>query len=338
MMGPGTHTTGGRAERDGLAGRRVLVTGGAGFIGAHLVRALLAHGASVTVVDDLSSPSSAGVPDSATLATVRLPDPGFPSILAEGRFDLVFHLAGASYVPPSVDDPLSDLRNNTEVTLHVLEGLRRFSPGSRLVYTSSAAVYGSPQKLPIAEDDPPAPVSPYGVSKLAAEAYVSLYARLHGLHTASLRLFSVYGPGQRKQVVYDLMGKLMADPHRLEVHGTGLESRDFLHVEDVVDAALLVMTSGQLTGEVYNVASGESLDIQTLVEAIAETLQVRPKVQFTGRLRPGDARVWVADIGRLRSLGFSPSVGLRKGLTTVLEWIGAWPPDDEGMAGRSPKR
>jgi len=299
---------------------RVLVTGGAGFIGSRLVGRLASQGARVTVVDDFSnSQPSAGL-NGVTVTQMRLPDPGFPALVANGRFDEVFHLAGASYVPPSVEDPIGDMRNNAEVTLQVLEAVRRGSPATSLVYTSSAAVYGNPSKLPIEETDPLVPVSPYGVSKRSAESYVSLYADMHGLRTASLRLFSVYGPGQRKQVVFDLINRLHENPMELLVFGTGEEVRDFVFVDDVVEAAMGVMACGPLQGEVYNVASGEEVSIDQLARIIAKTLRLTPEIRFTGSVRPGDALKWSADTSRLRALGVHPSVSLRDGIGKVIEW------------------
>jgi UDP-glucose 4-epimerase len=299
---------------------RVLVTGGAGFIGTHLVRRLAADGADVTVVDDLSAPSARPVPAGVTWHRLRLPDPRLRTIVSEGRFDRIYHLAGAAYVPPSIEDPTGDLGNNAGVTLDVLEAVRRGSPATPVVYTSSAAVYGSPTELPISERTPIAPVSPYGVSKYAAEQYVSLYAGLHGLRTASLRLFSVFGPGQRKQVVFDLIAKLAADPDNLEVIGAGTEMRDFVFVEDVVAAAIAVMERGPLTGEAYNVASGCGITIGELAGHVTDLLGLSPVVSYTGEVRPGDALHWVADITRLRGLGFAPAVSVRDGVRRVAAW------------------
>jgi UDP-glucose 4-epimerase len=304
-----------------VSGGRVLVTGGAGFIGTHLVRRLLADGADVTVVDDLSAPSARAVPSNVSWHRLRLPDPRFAELVAGGGFDRLYHLAGAAYVPPSIDDPAGDLRNNAEVTLSVLEAVRRGSPGTRVLFTSSAAVYGSPVVLPISEGSPVAPVSPYGVSKHTAEQYVSLYAGLHRLRTASLRLFSVFGPGQRKQVVYDLIARLAADPERLEVIGDGSETRDFVFVEDVVEAAVAVMQRGAVAGEVYNVATGTGVSIRDLVGEVIAVLGVAPAVSFTGTVRPGDALHWIADIDRLRALGFAPAVSLHEGVRRVAAWF-----------------
>ncbi|MBI4500139.1 MAG: NAD-dependent epimerase/dehydratase family protein [Gemmatimonadetes bacterium] len=305
----------------GLSGSSVLVTGGAGFIGTRLVHLLLEEGAQVTVIDDFSSPSSSPPPAAATVHRLHLPNPALAEIVADGRFAMVFHLAGAAYVPPSIDDPVIDLSSNAEVTLSVLEAVRHAAPRARLIFTSSAAVYGSPEILPIGEDTPIAPVSPYGVSKFAAEQYVSLYARLHGLHTAALRLFSVYGPGQRKQVIYDLVAKMRANSRVLPVHGTGDETRDFVYVDDVAHAAILVATCAPLAGEVYNVASGTSVSIRHLVEVTAEALGLAPEIRFTGEVRPGDALRWEADNSRLRALGFAPEVELREGVKRTAAWF-----------------
>ncbi len=304
-----------------LAGSSIVVTGGAGFIGAHLVRRLLSLGARVTVVDDMSAASARPCPDSVRLYRLRLPNPSLREILEESRATYLFHLAGEAYVPPSMDAPVPDLRNNAELTLHVLEAVRRAVPAPQLVFASSAAVYGSPTTLPIQEDTPICPISPYGVSKYAAEQYVSLYARIHGLQAAALRLFSVFGPGQRKQVIYDLIAKLRANPRELFVHGSGAETRDFIYVEDVVAAAILVMTRAPLRGESYNVASGAAVTIRDVVATVAGCLEVAPAVTFSGEVRPGDALNWLADIGRLRALGFAPSVSLSQGVARITRWF-----------------
>lgn len=303
-----------------MSGRRVLVTGGAGFIGSHLVRRLIALGADVVVVDDFSAPSARQPEQGAMVHELTLPDQAFPQIVRDGRFDAIFHLAGAAYVPPSIEDPVADLRQNVLLTLHVLEAVRRAGLTIPFVYTSSAAVYGSPTELPIREETKVCPVSPYGASKLGAEQYVSLYARLFRMRTAALRLFSVFGPGQRKQVVYDFIAKLHATPNHLLVHGTGDETRDMVYVDDVVSAALCVADRAPLEGEVYNVASGERTSVRQIAEAVAAQLELQPAFEFTGEVRPGDALHWVADISRLRSLGYEPTLGLQEGVDRICAW------------------
>jgi len=296
------------------------VTGGAGFIGTHLVKRLVSLGASVAVVDDLSGSSWTTPPKSVSFHKLHLPADPFTKLVAEGSFDSIFHLAGSAYVPPSLKDPVGDLKNNAAVTLHVLEAIRHGSPSTRLVFISSAAVYGNPRTLPITETHFPVPISPYGVSKLAAESYVSLYARLYGLRTTSLRLFSVYGPGQRKQVVFDLMTKLHENSKEITVFGTGRETRDFIYIDDVINAILSVLIRSGLKGEVYNAATGNGTTLKQLVTILADLLGARSQIVYTGDVRPGDPLVWLADISRIKALGFNPETRLEDGLKKVCDW------------------
>jgi UDP-glucose 4-epimerase len=304
---------------------RALVTGGAGFIGSHLVERLVDFGARVTVVDDLSTgrlENLRGVMsridlDVRPLGTV-LNEPG---VLLD--CDVIFHLAANAYIPPSVDDPAYDYGLNLETTFRLLEVLRRAERRPRLVNTSSAGVYGNPERLPIRESDPTVPISPYGVSKLAAERYVAVYSQLYGIPASSVRLFSVYGPRQRKQVVYDLIDRLARDPCRVEVIGDGTQERDFVYVDDVATAMILVSEHAPARGEALNVASDSTHSISQLVSGICDAMELRPEIAYTGQVRPGDAERWSVDTSALRMLGYEARTSLVKGLRATWDWYRA---------------
>ena len=298
----------------------ILVTGGAGFIGSHLVEHLVAAGAPVTVVDNLATGRLEHLQTVAPNVNLVVGDLGDVLRLKRIKLDeyaLVFHLAANSYIPPSVANPAFDFHANLQNTFALLEALRQTASAPGLVNVSSAAVYGNPARLPIRETDPTIPIAPYGVSKLAAERYVAVYSLLYGLRAVSVRLFSIYGPRQRKQVVYDLFCKLQANPKRLEILGDGSQARDFTYVLDVVQALLLVATAAPNHGEVYNVASGTTHTIAELVEACCRVSGLKPEIVYTGQIRPGDAEKWVVDISLLRQLGFDPRTDLETALTAT---------------------
>ena len=303
--------------------RPVLVTGGAGFVGSHLVEQLVGAGSRVTVVDNLSTGQLAHI--RAILPKIELVVGDLGDVLRLQRIRLdeyqcIFHLAANSYIPPSVANPGFDFHENLRNTFMLLEALRQTPSAPRLVNVSSAAVYGNPDRLPIRETDPTVPIAPYGVSKLAGERYVGVYGQLYGVRAASVRLFSVYGPRQRKQVVYDLFSKLRANPRRLELFGDGSQARDFVYVLDVVQALMLVADKAPKQGEVYNVASGTTHTIAELAEACSHVCGLSPQIVYTGQVRPGDAEKWEVDISRLKQLGFEPRADLRASLAAIRDW------------------
>jgi len=308
--------------------RRAVVTGGAGFIGSHLVEELLRRDARVAVIDDLSSGRAdnlSAVRDRVDLEQLDLAREDPRPVLAGA--DTVFHLAGYADIPRSVHEPRRDFEKNALATLNLLEAVREAAPGARMLFASSAAVYGVGSERPLREDDPPAPAAPYGVSKMAAERYVEVYARLYGLRTASLRLFPVYGPRLRAHVVYDLMRKVRDDPDELRIEGDGTQVRDFVHVSGAVEAFLTVADRAPLGGETYNVASGEPVTIRDLAAMICERMGANPRFVYSGAVASGVSQKWAADTDRLRALGYQPPLPLAEGLRGTVEWFGRLPVD-----------
>jgi UDP-glucose 4-epimerase len=304
--------------------KSVLVTGGAGFIGSHLVELLTEASAQVTVFDTLVSgerENLASVIDDVTLLEYDVRNVDWEAYFSQNSTDVVFHFAANAYVPPSVESPSFDYETNFAATFRLLEALRRSQWPGRMVFASSAAVYGNAVRVPISEDDPTVPISPYGVGKLAAERYLAVFARLYGLRLASVRLFSAYGPRQRKQVVFDLLAKLSKDHHQLFIHGDGTQVRDFLYVKDAARSAMIVAANGELNGEAYNVGAGREYTIETLAKSLCKLTGLTPAFHYSGANRPGDPEKLVVDITRLESIGYMPRFEFEEGLAAVVQWF-----------------
>ena len=305
-----------------ICNESVLVTGGAGFIGSHLCEALVRRGAQVAVVDNLSNGTLQNlqkIADQIDFYELDICSSAFRDLLLTGNLDAIFHLAANAYVPPSVENPDHDFQTNLVASFQLLETLRSCGLDSTLIVVSSAAVYGNPSRIPISETDLTVPISPYGVSKLAMERYVSVYSRLYGLKAASLRLFSVYGPRQRKQIVYDFIKKISNNPSELVILGDGTQVRDLVYVEDVVQAALIVLDNAPLEGEVYNVAGGRGYSTREIAETMTNVMGLSPRFRYTGSIRPGDCEKWIACIDRIRKLGFAPRISLEEGMRRTIE-------------------
>lgn len=311
--------------------RNVLVTGGVGFIGSHLVENLVAQGAKrVIVLDNLSCGYVENIPKVLNVNFVHgdIRDVDLMDSLAK-KCDTIFHLA--EYIPEtvkygpghvvkySVERPLDDFEVNTKGTLIVLNAARKHQ--RKVVFTSSAAVYGNINLKSIREDDRKLPISPYGASKLCAETYVDLYSRVFGLPTVIVRFFNVYGPRQKKYVMYDMLLKMQKNPKRLRVLGSGKEERDFVFVQDAVDALLLLASNTDAEGQVFNVGTGIATPVSRVVELLKQILQMDTEVEIVGKSWVGDLRTLVANIDKIRSLGFAPNFSVEEGLEKLVAWF-----------------
>lgn len=304
---------------------RVVVTGGAGFIGSHIAASALKRGHETVILDDLSGVSALPVPKEVEFVEADVCDPDAVRYAMKGA-DTVFHLAAKRAVLRSVEFPLETDRVNTAGSLTVLNIARDLGV-RRIVSSSSSSVYGGAGPLPSSEDGPVDPKSPYAVSKLAAEHYARVFARLYGLETVSLRFFNVFGPGQRPDGLYAAVIPLFLDAltsgERPLVHGDGQQARDFTYVSNVVDAMWLAAEApaDAAGGDVYNIACGESRTVLHLLEKLARICDLPAEPQF-GEPRRGDVRDSLADISKAeRSLGYKPRVSFDQGLEETTSWF-----------------
>jgi nucleoside-diphosphate-sugar epimerase len=299
-----------------------LVTGGAGFIGSHLVDELVSRGYRVRVLDNLSTGSRANlmaVQDQIEFIEGDILDRRAVRAAMDG-IEIVYHQAAMRSVPRSIDDPAATNRSNVDGTLNVLLAARDAGV-RRVVYASSSSVYGDSPSLPLREDDPARPVSPYAASKLAGEHYCRVFTRVYGLSTVSLRYFNVFGPrqdpGSQYAVVIPRFIHAALSGQPLEIHGDGLQSRDFTPVRNIVLANSLAADARHASGEVFNVACGTQYRLLDIVEWLSRRLgQHRPPVRwYHTQPRAGDVRHTLADIGKAMSiLGYRPLVGMGEGL------------------------
>ena len=302
---------------------QALVTGGAGFIGSNLVRALLDRGDQVRVLDNFSTGSRANLV-------------GLEAEIVEGELrsyervhnavrgvEVVYHLGALGSVPRSVQDPLTSSAVNVEGTLNVLLAARDEGV-HRVVFSSSTSVYGSSRELPTREDSLPDPISPYGVAKLAAERYCVSFSRVYeAFETVVLRYFNVFGPRQspfsQYAAVVPLFITAIAAGRPVTIHGDGEQSRDFTYVDNVVAATISAAEAEGASGRVFNVAGGAPASVNHVADTIGEILR-RPVEKEFAPHRPGDIRDSWADLSAAReTLGYQPAVSLAEGLRLTAE-------------------
>lgn len=304
---------------------RALVTGGAGFIGSHLVTRLLRDGHQVRVLDDLSTgkrENLAHVAADVELLVADVRDRERVEAAAAGC-DTIFHEAAIVSVPRSIEDPQESHDVNVQGTLNVLHAARKHG-ARRVVFACSAAVYGEEPGLPKRETSPVAPIAPYGVEKLAGEAYVLAWSKLYGVEGVSLRYFNVFGPRQDPRSPYSGVISIFVERalagQAPTIFGDGLQTRDFVEVENVVEANLLAATRPQANGRSYNVGCGRETTLLDVLAAIGRAVD-RTLTPTHAAPRAGDIRASVADISRAREeLGYEPRVGVDEGLARLVDW------------------
>ena len=312
---------------------RVLVTGGAGFIGGHLAQGFAGDGHDVIVLDSLEPFYDVGIKEYAIEAGQRAADESDGSYeFVEGSVtdaplvndlvesvDTIYHQAAQAGVRASVEDPEKVNRINVQGTFTVLEAARD-ADIERVINASSSSVYGKPEYLPYDEAHPTTPVSPYGASKLAAEHYVRVYEEVYGLPTVSLRYFTVYGPRMRPNMAFTNFVSRCLHGKSPVIFGDGEQTRDFTYVEDVVDANRRLLETDAADGEVLNVGSTGRITIDELARVIRD--EIDPSIEIVyDDAREGDARHTHADVSKARKLiGYDPDVSIRDGAKRFVEW------------------
>ncbi len=310
---------------------RILVTGGAGFIGSHLVEALLARGDAVAILDDFNDfydprrkeRNLEAVRARIVLERSDLCDADLDELLNRNQVDRVVHLAARAGVRPSVADPGLYHRVNVTGTLRLLESCRRAGV-KRFVFGSSSSVYGARTIAPFREDDVLSPESPYAATKLAGEYYTGLYARLHGLPSVILRFFTVYGPRQRPDMAIHAFARSILEGRPLAVYGDGSARRDFTYVDDIVRGIVSALDPARGVGDgppIYNLGNESPVSVSDLIRRL-EAATGRRAVVDRRPAAPGDVPLTCADLtAARRDLGYAPQVLLADGLRRFVEWL-----------------
>jgi len=303
--------------------KRLIVTGGAGFLGGHLVRALLRTGATVTVVDKVQRPRT--LPVSRRLVYRRMDVAGINALASESLPNTrIVHLAAKTSVQESVRHPSSTVRSNIATTCAALDFARRMD-SERFLFASTAAVYGDLVSS-CREDDTPSPSSPYAVSKLASEHYCKVYTKLYGIPTVILRYFNIYGPGQSAAYAGVITRFVREALHQSPpvIFGDGQQTRDFVFINDVVDATLSSLDKSLPRAAIINIATGRATSITSLSKMILDILRLHNLHPIHASPRAGDVRHSRADISLARKmLNFRPKYDLNKGLRATTDWFRA---------------
>ena len=300
---------------------KILVIGGCGFIGSHAVKFFLKKGNRVAACDVVESP----YPDIDFFRLDRS-NPDFEKPFENNQYDICINASGSATVGYSFSDPLNDYTLNTFNVFKILNTIRKLNPTCRFINFSSAAVYGNPEQQPVKESHATKPLSPYGCHKLMAERICTEFFNIYKIQSCSLRVFSAYGPGLKKQLFWDIFQKIKntgnSNEHgEIELFGTGNESRDFIFIDDLLAAIDIVLQKSNFDANVINVSSGVETTIREASALLVGMLNEKLKVKFNGTVKKGDPLNWNADISLLSSFGFSAETNIKTGVKKYSEWL-----------------
>lgn len=295
---------------------RILIIGSRGFIGSHTERYFSGKKEYEVYTCDVVTDYSAH-----NYFQIDAANADYHEVFQEQSFDVCINCSGAASVPDSLVHPGRDFMLNTVNVFKLLDAIRKYAPHCRFINLSSAAVYGNPSSLPIREDAGCKPVSPYGLHKEQAEMICREFSLFFGIRTCMLRIFSAYGEGLKKQLFWDIAAKARENSGTMMLFGTGRESRDFIHVADIVKVIELVLDKAEFTAEVYNVANGEEVTIEQAASLLLQHLGWKGSLGFQGVTRAGDPVNWRADISKISQMGYRQAYSIDKGLKSYTEWL-----------------
>lgn len=297
--------------------KRILITGCNGFIGSHLVDFYICNGYEVYGLDIRITKKNIS---NCKFIECNLQNDDISTIYKEISPDIFIHCAGNASVGMSVKYPEMDFDSNVGVLYKTLSSLARGGINPKFIFLSTAAVYGNPKELPISEKTVTSPISPYGLHKKMCEDLCQYYREVKGQNVTVVRIFSAYGEGLRKQILWDMYNKYK-DNGYIELFGTGNETRDFINIKDLVQALFLI-TKKDESDFMYTIANGEETSIKTLALEFASILKIDAnKVIFNGEVKKGDPLNWRADITKLQKLGYTQSIDLHEGLKNYIDWV-----------------
>jgi len=295
--------------------KKILIIGSEGFIGKNAVAFFSRIGYNVFGADilDNSKRNYFKVGEESTC---------FNSIFSEDKFNICINVSGAANVSKSITEPYFDFNLNVVNVVKILEAIRLYNPDCKFINFSSAAVYGNPTILPIKEDSLISPISPYGFHKFYSENILKEYNEIFKIQTLSLRVFSVYGEGLRKQLFWDLFNKFQnVSKNEVVLSGNGSESRDFIYIQDLLRVVILIIDNIKFEGQKINIANGEATQISEAVSLFGNLFDPNVRIRYNNEIREGDPKNWKADISVLKELGYKPDFTLKMGLQNYIKWL-----------------
>ncbi len=296
---------------------RILIVGSKGFIGFHAEQFFLCKGFDVFSCDVIVDYGKINY------SVIDSTNADFHTLFQANRFDICLNCSGAASVQDSIINPLRDFNLNVCNVFKILDAIRLYQPKCKFLNLSSAAVYGNPKSIPIKESDDLNPISPYGIHKLQAEQICEEFYNLFDVKTCSLRIFSAYGAGLKKQIFWDLYQKLKIS-NQVELYGTGSETRDFIYVSDILQAINCVITNSEFCNDKINVANEVESKIMDVAENFAALFPDTKRIVFNNIVKEGDPLNWKADTTLLKSLGYFPTIDLKEGIKKYFDWVSTY--------------